>query len=101
FDDNVMIDLSLVPQPSSPSPSHAASSSDRAPGRRESRHWDPPARHEPPPPPTRPAAIVTAPAPSPAPATASERKSDIVPRGEWEPPRKRVIDTSNPYGDEK
>jgi hypothetical protein len=51
---------------------------------------------------TTPAQIVTVPPPpAPAPATSSERKSDIVPRGEWEPPRKRVIDTSNPYGDEK
>ena len=101
FDDNVMVDLSLVPQPSS-APAARSGSSERGSSRRESqRHFEPPARHEPPPPPMRPAAIATAPAP--APAAAPERKSanDIVPRGEWEPPRKRVIDTSNPYGDEK
>ena len=102
FDDNVMVNLSLVPQPSS-APAARSGSSERGSSRRESqRHFEPPARHEPPPPPPmRPAAIATAPAP--APAAAPERKSanDIVPRGEWEPPRKRVIDTSNPYGDEK
>ena len=103
FDDNVMIDLSLVPQPTSAPAAHAAASAERAPSRRESsRHGEAPARHEPPPPPLRPAAIVSAP-PPPAAVAAPERKrpNDIVPRGEWEPPRKRAIDTSNPYGDEK
>jgi serine/threonine-protein kinase len=92
FADNVMIDLSLnaVPAPA-------------APARRESSRRDAPARR-----PDAPAQRVAAPAPSVAPAVAepeppkrSERKQDIVPRGEYEGPRRRVIDTNNPYGEER
>jgi len=109
FDDNVMIDLSLTPS-SSPSPSppvvraSPAPSSRHSESRGESRR-EAPARHEPPPPPARPQPVLAAPSLAPAPASEPPPKrassNDIVPRGEWEPPRKRVIDTSNPYGEEK
>ena len=48
-------------------------------------------------PPTSPTPV------APAPVAAKPRRdpNDIVPRGEWEPPRKRTIDTSNPYSDDK
>ena len=102
-----MIDLSLVPAPaaSPPPPVRAASAPASRHGEaRESRHWDPPARHEPPPSPARAEPVVASPSLAPPPAAAPperEKSNDIVPRGEWEPPRKRTIDTSNPYGEEK
>ena len=107
FDDNVMIDLSLTPgrrRRSRRAPARAGAGV--APRRaRESRHWEPPARHEPPPParpqPSRPSAPSLAPPPAARPPPKRASANDIVPRGEWEPPRKRVIDTSNPYGEEK
>jgi eukaryotic-like serine/threonine-protein kinase len=83
FDDNVMIDLSLNARPAPPTT------------------WQKPA-------PRRPETAVTrapAPAPSLAPpppaAPARASSNDIIPRGEWEPPRRRAIDTNNPYGEEK
>jgi serine/threonine-protein kinase len=85
FDDNVMIDLSL-------SPNHPVT---------VWHHEPAPVRHVEAPPPIRPQA---APAPAPTPVASSPRTSapvDISPRGEWEPPRKRTIDTNNPYGEEK
>jgi len=105
FDDNVMIDLSLTPAPPSPQPpAHASTGNERAPSRHwEPRHSEPPARHDPPPPPQQAPSSVSTPSLAPAPVAAPSRRDshDIVPRGEWEPPRKRTIDTSNPYGDEK
>jgi serine/threonine-protein kinase len=106
FDDNVMIDLSLTPaaQPQAPAPAAARGSNGGE--RSTSRRWEQtrqPAHREPPPPPARPTAIVATPALTAPPAAAPSRASsnDIVPRGEWEPPRKRAIDTSNPYGEDK
>jgi hypothetical protein len=79
FNDNVMIDLNLNPRPFAP------------PARRE-----PPRRDPPPHPPT------VAPAP-PAPPVAAPRPAavDIQPRNESEPARRRTIDSTNPYGDDK
>ena len=105
FDDNVMIDLSLTPQPQSPAQpaAHASTANERAPSRHwEPRHYEAPARHELPQQPHAPSSIAT-PSLAPAPVAAPPRRdsNDIAPRGEWEPPRKRTIDTSNPYGDDK
>jgi eukaryotic-like serine/threonine-protein kinase len=108
FDDNVMIDLSLTqqpqPPPQPPQPAHVTTSNERAPQRRwePARHYDAPARHEAQPPQHAPASLAT-PSLAPAPVAEKPRRdpNDIVPRGEWEPPRKRTIDTSNPYGDDK
>ena len=47
-----------------------------------------------------PSAVSSAPEP-PARAERPERRRDIAPRGEWEPPRKRAIDTSNPYDEDQ
>jgi hypothetical protein len=100
FDDNVMIDLSLQPQPQ-PAPPPAHASTERAPSRR----WEPPRHDVAPAHPvqpiaTRPATATASPSLAPAPAAAPARQ-DITPRSEWEAPRKRTIDTSNPYGEEK
>ena len=91
FADNVMIDLSLNSAPSPPSRS--------GPPRRE-----PPRRVEPARP---PAPVVVARPPAPPPPAPSppveppraEHRADIAPRGEGEAPRRRSIDTNNPYGD--
>ena len=104
FDDNVMIDLSLVPQQaSSPPLVHATPSPN---GRHnDARHWESPSRHDLATTPARSMMPVTTPAMAPPPVVEAppkrEKANDIVPRGEWEPPRKRVIDTSNPYGEDK
>jgi PEGA domain len=94
FADNVMIDLSLTAVPTPAAPSRRESS------RRESSRRPEPVVQRPaaPPPPVAPA--IAEPEPAPAPKRV-ERKPDIAPRGEWEPPRKRVIDTNNPYGEER
>ena len=99
FADNAMIDLSLSPTPSSgwsSSRRESPSSRRESPGRRAE------------PPPSRQGAAAAAPpiapalvAEPPARAERPERKGDISPRGEWEPPRKRNIDTTNPYGEER
>jgi serine/threonine protein kinase len=87
FDDNVMIDLSLpLNRPTAP-PHHEA-----PPARRES---SPAARA----PVSAPEAAPVIAAPLPPPKASAP--VDVAPRGEWEPPRKRKIDTTNPYGDEK
>jgi serine/threonine-protein kinase len=93
FADNVMIDLSLVPAPIAPAPAvhherPAASSRVATPARA--------AGHAP-----EAVAPASAPVVADPPANRAERKSDIAPRGEWAPPRKRSIDTSNPYEDER
>ncbi|HEY2746714.1 MAG TPA: serine/threonine-protein kinase, partial [Polyangia bacterium] len=103
FDDNVMIDLSLTPA-SSPAPVRAAAApASRHGDSRESRRYDVPARHEPAAQPAHAAPTLAAPSLAPAPTAEPppKKSSDILPRGEWEPPRKRVIDTSNPYGEDK
>ncbi len=105
FYDNVMIDLSLTQQPQPPpQPPARAAAAERSSSRHSEsqRHGESAARRESGPP-ARPAAMVTAPALAPAPVAAPARQTpnDIAPRGEWEPPRKRAIDTSNPYGDDK
>jgi serine/threonine protein kinase len=86
FTDNVMIDLNLTPRPPGREP---------VVRRRESF---PPRRVEFSAP-QQPAAA-PAPAPSPPPARSSA-PADIAPRGEWEAPRRRGIDSNNPYGEEK
>jgi hypothetical protein len=95
FIDNVMIDLSLNAVTPTPQPSSRRESSSRreVPARRND------------PPPSRPAPA-SSPALAPAavaePPQRSERpKGEIAPRGEWEAPRKRTIDTNNPYGEER
>ncbi|MGZ3408213.1 MAG: serine/threonine protein kinase, partial [Polyangia bacterium] len=107
FDDNVMIDLSLTPTPTPAPPpappAHVSSSNEHTQSRHwDSRHSDITVRHDPPPPQKAPASIAT-PSLAPAPVAEKPRRdpNDIVPRGEWEPPRKRTIDTSNPYGEDK
>jgi protein TonB len=95
FDDNVMIDLSLTATPPPP------------PRPTVWRRPEPPRRSEPPPrraesPPSAPPPVA-----APEPVERAERPQrsraagDITPRGEWETPRRRAIDTNNPYGDEK
>jgi hypothetical protein len=84
FTDNVMLDLSLSPRLVSREP--------------------PPRRREPVRRPESAPAPVASSAGSPPPAAAppSSRSSapgDIAPRGEWEPPRRRGIDSNNPYGE--
>ncbi len=95
FADNVMIDLSLDSSQPTTAMAH-----------REHGHEAPARRVEP----ARRAEPVTSRLPLAAPASApvvepqrttNERRSDIAPRGEWEPPRKRSIDTSNPYDEDQ
>jgi eukaryotic-like serine/threonine-protein kinase len=83
FAENVMLDLSLDPKP--------------VQREVQSRRREPPPRRQEP---------AFSPPPTPAPvATPSQPRardtSDIPARGEWEPPRRRSIDTNNPYGEEK
>jgi serine/threonine protein kinase len=96
FADNVMIDLSLDSAAPASSLAH-----------RERGHESPGHRFEP----ARRAESVSSQMSSSAPAAApviadpprerTERRTDIAPRGEWEPPRKRKIDTSNPYDEDQ
>jgi hypothetical protein len=81
----------------------AAAPASRHGDSRESRRYDVPARHEPAAQPAHAAPTLAAPSLAPAPTAEPppKKSSDILPRGEWEPPRKRVIDTSNPYGEDK
>jgi serine/threonine-protein kinase len=92
FSENVMIDLNLVARPSA--------------------HETPPSRREPAPPPRRIEAVAvhavapppTQPAPvaaPPPPPARSSAPADIVPRTGSEPQRRRSIDSSNPYGEER
>jgi hypothetical protein len=88
FDDNVMIDLSLTatPQPA--------------------RRSEPPRHSEPPPRRAEPVARRAEPPPAAAPPPVAEpparpASNDIAPRGEYEPRRRRAIDTNNPYGEDK
>ena len=88
FDDNVMIDLSLPANKPGTAWHHEST---------PARRVEPPAapvREQPIVPVAIAPALVAAPVKSSAPA-------EIQPRGEWEPPRKRNIDTHNPYGEEK
>jgi serine/threonine protein kinase len=89
FSDNVMIDLSLVAKPVE-RPREAVSRREPPPPRRAEPQARPSAAPSPPP---------SAPQPVSAPSRAST--NDIAPRGEWEPPRRRNIDTNNPYGGEE
>ena len=96
FADNVMIDLSLDGAQPATATAH-----------RDHGHETPVRRIEP----ARRVEPVTSRSPQAAPASApivadpprntSERRNDIAPRGEWEPPRKRSIDTSNPYDEDQ
>jgi serine/threonine-protein kinase len=79
FSDNVMIDLALAPRALPPS----------RPPPRAARRSEPP--------PARPVSVETPPVPQPARAPAG----DIQPRGAGEPPRRRSIDSTNPYGDDQ
>jgi serine/threonine-protein kinase len=101
FADNVLLDLSLTPKPT-PATKHEPPvvrvETTPPPSRRsESRAR---VNHPPPPPPPRPAtppAPVAAPPPPPPPR--STAPADISPRPEG--PRRRSIDATNPYGDDK
>jgi serine/threonine-protein kinase len=90
FSDNVMIDLSLVPKPF------------ERPREVQTRREPPPVRRAEPQQP-RPSQPSAPPASAPQPVAVQPRPSsnDIAPRGEWEPPKRRNIDTNNPYGGEE
>ncbi len=89
FSDNVMIDLSLVPKPA------------ERPREVQTRREPPPVRRaEPQARPSQPSAPPPS-APAPVVAQPRQQSNDIAPRGEWEPPKRRNIDTNNPYGGEE
>jgi serine/threonine-protein kinase len=102
FADNVMIDLSLVANPAPPAPTPPPSSARRVATR-------PPQRRPEPirtatasaPPSVSPAPAVTPALNAAAPSSPARTNKEVAPRGEWEPPRKRAIDTSNPYDQER
>src|SRR5581483_3126828 len=89
FAENVMVDLNLTPKPAAPAPEPPPK-----------RHDSPAARHAAPPP-ARP--VSAAPVPQPAPPAIAQPRpappADIQPRAEG--PRRRAIDSTNPYGDDK
>jgi serine/threonine-protein kinase len=91
FSENVMVDMSLNPRPPQPPPPV------EPPRRAQASRHGPPAPTRAPSPQAHPA---IAPAPAPA-APAVTRPADIVPRGDGDLPRRRTIDSNNPYGDEK
>ncbi|MDB4971172.1 MAG: serine/threonine protein kinase, partial [Myxococcales bacterium] len=97
FDDNVMIDLSLTPNPTPP-PSPSSSSRGSSSWRRESSA---PARRLEPAPRILTAAPSASQDPPPSAPPPSRSSGDIAPRGQWEAPKRRGIDTNNPYGEEK
>ena len=89
FSDNVMIDLSLVAKPV------------ERPREVQTRREPPPVRRaEPQMRPSQPSAPPPS-APQPVVAQPRQQSNDIAPRGEWEPPKRRNIDTNNPYGGEE
>jgi eukaryotic-like serine/threonine-protein kinase len=98
FEDNVMIDLTLPPRaPTLPPPRHESSH------HADLRRADPPPpfqRRADPPPPVRPAPLEAAAPPAAALAPARATAADISPRSPADPPRRRAIDATNPYGDE-
>jgi serine/threonine protein kinase len=94
FDDNVMIDLSLTPNPAPPPPP-SVSSSRGSGSRRESSA--PSRRQEPP----RVTAAAVSPSLEPPPSAPPPARAsgDIPARGQWEGPKRRAIDSNNPYGE--
>jgi hypothetical protein len=94
FSDNVMIDLTLPPRPAIAPPP--------APARREVRRPERQiqVRRNDAPPPARPAPVEAPLPPAPV-AAAPARSSDILPRNPNDPPKRRVIDTRNPYGEDQ
>jgi serine/threonine protein kinase len=103
FADNVMVAISLnsVPAPAAPAPAAR-----RLPVRPPLRRPEPvrptsatssPGRS----PGSSPAALVSPALATEQPSQRNDRNKEIAPRGEWEPPRKRAIDTSNPYDQER
>jgi serine/threonine-protein kinase len=92
FDEDVMLDLNLTPR-STPASSWRAAPAATKPPPAHAPHERPPV------PPTR--AATTPPPTSAPPPPRSTAPLDIQPRTDGERPRRRVIDTANPYGDDK
>jgi len=113
FADNVLLDLSLTPRPGAvaagvvaPPPKEppvlrVETTPPPAPTRRVERAR---VTRTAPQPVARPAATPPAPVAAPPPAPpprATAPAADIAPRSGTEPPRRRAIDATNPYGDDK
>jgi hypothetical protein len=97
FADNVMLDLSLIPIPADPPAARERTSSSASKKRERERERDrerEAARPSAPPPAPPPAAVASPPAPAAAPA-------ESPPRTETEKPRRRRIDSNDPYAEDR